>query len=130
MRALAQNPNTSILRTRSVRSAAGAGGTAKADGRADDRHSVTSPPIRWEKLSNGGENGQCGWLTDRFGASWQVVPVALYRMLEDEDEAKPQRVMKAMLSMNKLDVAALERAYINMDSSKKESIDGKEIVKG
>jgi predicted 3-demethylubiquinone-9 3-methyltransferase (glyoxalase superfamily) len=65
----------------------------------------------WEKLSDGGEKGQCGWLTDRFGVSWQVTPTALERMLQDKDEAKTQRVMKAMLSMEKLDIAALERAY-------------------
>ena len=59
----------------------------------------------------GGEKGQCGWLTDRFGVSWQVVPIALIRMLEDEDEVKTQRVTQAMLAMTKLDIAALERAY-------------------
>ena len=65
----------------------------------------------WEKLSDGGEKGQCGWLTDRFGVSWQVVPTALIRMLQDENEAKTQRVTEAMLAMTKLDIAALERAY-------------------
>ena len=65
----------------------------------------------WEKLSEGGEKGQCGWLTDRFGVSWQVVPIALDRMLQDQDEARAQRVMKAMLAMTKLDIAELERAY-------------------
>ena len=67
----------------------------------------------WEKLSDGGEKGQCGWLTDRYGVSWQVFPTALERMLQDEDEVKTQRVMRALLSMNKLDIAALERAYAN-----------------
>ena len=65
----------------------------------------------WEKLSEGGEKGQCGWLTDRYGVSWQVTPTALDRMLQDKDEVRTQRVMKAMLSMTKLDLAALERAY-------------------
>ena len=65
----------------------------------------------WEKLSDGGEKGQCGWLTDRFGVSWQVVPTALIRMLQDEDDVKTQRVTEAMLAMTKLDIAALERAY-------------------
>jgi predicted 3-demethylubiquinone-9 3-methyltransferase (glyoxalase superfamily) len=65
----------------------------------------------WEKLSEGGEKGQCGWLTDRYGVSWQVTPIALERMLQDRDEAKTQRLMKAMLAMTKLDIAELERAY-------------------
>jgi predicted 3-demethylubiquinone-9 3-methyltransferase (glyoxalase superfamily) len=64
----------------------------------------------WEKLSDGGDKCQSGWLTDHFGVSWQVVPIALIRMLQDEDEAKTQRVMEAMLAMTKLDIAALERA--------------------
>lgn len=67
----------------------------------------------WEKLSEGGEKGQCGWLTDRFGVSWQVTPTALIRMLQDEDAEKTERVTRAMLAMNKLDIAALERAYTN-----------------
>ena len=67
----------------------------------------------WEKLSDGGEKGQCGWLTDRFGVSWQVVPVALLDMFHDEDEAKTERLMEAMLTMQKLDIAALEEAYNN-----------------
>jgi predicted 3-demethylubiquinone-9 3-methyltransferase (glyoxalase superfamily) len=65
----------------------------------------------WEKLSDGGEKGQCGWLTDHFGVSWQVSPTALIRMLQDEDEVRTQRVTDAMLAMTKLDIAALERAY-------------------
>ena len=65
----------------------------------------------WENLSEGGEKGQCGWLTDRFGVSWQVVPTALDRMVQDEDEARAQRVIQAMLDMTKLDIAELERAY-------------------
>jgi predicted 3-demethylubiquinone-9 3-methyltransferase (glyoxalase superfamily) len=65
----------------------------------------------WEKLSAGGEKGQCGWLTDRFGVSWQVFPTALEALLQDEDDARTQRVMEALLSMTKIDMAALERAY-------------------
>lgn len=71
----------------------------------------------WEKLAaDGGKHDQCGWLTDRFGVSWQVVPTALDRLLQDEDEAKTQRVTKALLSMKKLDIAALESAYNNEQS--------------
>jgi predicted 3-demethylubiquinone-9 3-methyltransferase (glyoxalase superfamily) len=65
----------------------------------------------WEKLSEGGEKGPCGWLTDRFGVSWQIVPTVLGTMLSDPDPAKSQRVMKAMLQMSKLEIKALEDAY-------------------
>jgi predicted 3-demethylubiquinone-9 3-methyltransferase (glyoxalase superfamily) len=61
-------------------------------------------------LADGGRPSQCGWLTDRFGLSWQIVPTALPRLLQDPDKAKAQRVMMAMLKMIKLDVAALEAA--------------------
>jgi predicted 3-demethylubiquinone-9 3-methyltransferase (glyoxalase superfamily) len=65
----------------------------------------------WDKLSAGGEEGPCGWLKDRFGVSWQIVPAALDDMLQDEDADRANRVMKAMLQMGKLDIAALEKAY-------------------
>src|SRR6266568_5757605 len=65
----------------------------------------------WEKLSAGGSKGPCGWLTDRFGVSWQVVPRVLSQMLGDSDPAKAQRVMKAMLQMSKIEIAQLEQAY-------------------
>jgi predicted 3-demethylubiquinone-9 3-methyltransferase (glyoxalase superfamily) len=67
----------------------------------------------WDKLTEGGDkNAQvCGWLKDKFGLSWQVVPVALIKMLEDKDSSKTERVMKAMLQMRKLDINALTRAY-------------------
>ena len=65
----------------------------------------------WEKLCEGGEPGPCGWLTDKFGVSWQVVPRVLGEMLADDDRAKAERVMNAMLSMSKLEIAELERAY-------------------
>jgi len=65
----------------------------------------------WEKLSAGGEKIQCGWLKDKFGLSWQVVPTAMEKMMSDPDPAKSQRVMKAMLQMVKLDIATLKRAY-------------------
>ena len=65
----------------------------------------------WEKLSEGGEKGPCGWLTDKFGVSWQIVPGALGEMLGDPDPEKSGRVMKAMLQMSKLDIAGLKQAY-------------------
>lgn len=65
----------------------------------------------WAKLSEGGEEGPCGWLKDRYGVSWQVVPTALPDMLMDPDPERTARVTKAFLQMRKFDVAALERAY-------------------
>jgi predicted 3-demethylubiquinone-9 3-methyltransferase (glyoxalase superfamily) len=65
----------------------------------------------WEKLSAGGEKQRCGWLKDQFGVSWQVIPSALGRLLQDEDAAKSQRVLRAMMQMDKIDIAGLERAY-------------------
>lgn len=65
----------------------------------------------WEKLSAGGKPGRCGWLTDRFGVSWQIVPSVLGRVLGGPDAAGARRAMEAMLKMTKLDVAALQRAY-------------------
>jgi predicted 3-demethylubiquinone-9 3-methyltransferase (glyoxalase superfamily) len=64
----------------------------------------------WETLSEGGEQGPCGWLKDRFGLSWQVVPTRLYELLRDPDTARAQRVMKAMLDMGKIEIAGLEAA--------------------
>ena len=65
----------------------------------------------WKKLSEGGEEGQCGWLKDRFGLSWQVNPRILGEMLSDPDPAKSKRVMEAMLQMKKIDVTRLKHAY-------------------
>jgi predicted 3-demethylubiquinone-9 3-methyltransferase (glyoxalase superfamily) len=67
----------------------------------------------WEKLTEGGDkNAQvCGWLKDKFGVSWQVVPIAMIKMLQDKDSKKTERVMKAMLQMQKLDIDALTKAY-------------------
>ncbi len=65
----------------------------------------------WERLSEGGEEGPCGWLKDKFDLSWQIVPTILDEMLQDEDADKANRVMKAMLQMGKIDIAALEEAY-------------------
>ena len=64
----------------------------------------------WSVLSGGGEEGPCGWLKDRYGLSWQIIPVALTELLNDPDTAKAQRVMAAMLQMKKIDVAALQAA--------------------
>ena len=64
----------------------------------------------WDGLGAGGRIQQCGWLKDRFGVSWQIVPTALPRLLGDPDRAKANRVMQAMLQMKKLDIAALEQA--------------------
>jgi predicted 3-demethylubiquinone-9 3-methyltransferase (glyoxalase superfamily) len=65
----------------------------------------------WEKLSEGGEKGPCGWLTDKFGVSWQVVPRVLGELLNDPDPEKAGRVMNAMLQMSKLEIGELRRAY-------------------
>jgi len=65
----------------------------------------------WSKLAAGGEEGPCGWLKDKFGLSWQVVPEVLPDMLKDENSGKSQRAMRAMLQMRKLDIAALQKAY-------------------
>jgi predicted 3-demethylubiquinone-9 3-methyltransferase (glyoxalase superfamily) len=65
----------------------------------------------WEKLSAGGEIQQCGWLQDRYGVSWQIVPAALGEMLQDKDAEKSERVMRAMLQMQKIDIRTLEQAY-------------------
>lgn len=65
----------------------------------------------WEKLSEGGEKGRCGWLKDKFGLSWQIVPSALGQMLSDKNPQKSKSVMTAMLQMNKLDIEGLKRAY-------------------
>ena len=65
----------------------------------------------WDALSEGGTIEQCGWLKDRYGLSWQIVPTVLGEMMKDKDPARGKRVMEAMLQMKKLDIAGLERAY-------------------
>jgi predicted 3-demethylubiquinone-9 3-methyltransferase (glyoxalase superfamily) len=65
----------------------------------------------WEKLSADGQPGQCGWLKDKYGLSWQIVPSILVEMLQDQDGEKSKRVMQAMLQMRKIDIADLRRAY-------------------
>lgn len=69
----------------------------------------------WNKLLEGGTPQQCGWLTDRFGVSWQIVPTILGDMLRDNDASKAARVMRAMLKMVKLDIASLKQAYDQED---------------
>jgi len=64
----------------------------------------------WDKLSAGGEKQPCGWLKDKYGVSWQVIPTVLGEMLQDKDAAKSQRVMQAMLQMKKIDIKGLEEA--------------------
>jgi predicted 3-demethylubiquinone-9 3-methyltransferase (glyoxalase superfamily) len=65
----------------------------------------------WEKLSDGGEKGQCGWLKDKYGLSWQIVPSALGELMNDKDPEKSKRVMEAMLQMSKIDIKTLKQAY-------------------
>lgn len=65
----------------------------------------------WDRLSDGGEQGVCGWLKDRFGVNWNVVPERFGELMSDDDDEKTDRAMKAMLGMRKLDIAELERAY-------------------
>ena len=65
----------------------------------------------WSKLSEGGKEGQCVWLTDKFGVSWQIVPEQLGKLLRDPDPVKAGRVMQAMMQMKKIDIAVLQRAY-------------------
>jgi predicted 3-demethylubiquinone-9 3-methyltransferase (glyoxalase superfamily) len=65
----------------------------------------------WDKLSGGGEEVQCGWLKDRFGVSWQVVPTVLVELLQDKDPERSRRAMSAMLKMKKLDIDALQKAH-------------------
>lgn len=65
----------------------------------------------WEKLGAGGKPGQCGWLKDKFGVSWQIIPKALGQLMSDPDPAKAGRVRQAMLKMGKIDIAGLEQAH-------------------
>ena len=65
----------------------------------------------WEKLTEGGEESRCGWLKDKYGLSWQIIPSVLGKMLQDKDAEKANRVMKAMLQMKKIDIEKLKKAY-------------------
>jgi predicted 3-demethylubiquinone-9 3-methyltransferase (glyoxalase superfamily) len=71
----------------------------------------------WERLTDGGEPGPCGWLTDRFGVSWQIIPRALGELLADEDRERAGRVMQAMLQMSKIEIEGLQRAYEGAEAS-------------
>jgi predicted 3-demethylubiquinone-9 3-methyltransferase (glyoxalase superfamily) len=73
----------------------------------------------WARLSEGGKTQQCGWLTDKFGLSWQIIPTALGRLLADKDAQKSARVMRAMLRMTKIDIQGLERAAEQRDAATK-----------
>ena len=65
----------------------------------------------WEKLSEGGETSECGWLKDRYGLSWQIVPSSIEELISEEDPARKDKVLKAVWQMQKLDIATLEKAY-------------------
>ena len=65
----------------------------------------------WEKLSEGGKKERCGWLKDKYGLSWQIVPSVLGKLLQDKDPAKAKRVLNAMLQMNKIEIKGLQQAY-------------------
>jgi len=65
----------------------------------------------WEELSEGGEKQRCGWLKDKYGVSWQIIPTVLGQLLQDKDREKSKRVMNAMLQMDKLDITTLKQAY-------------------
>jgi predicted 3-demethylubiquinone-9 3-methyltransferase (glyoxalase superfamily) len=65
----------------------------------------------WEKLSEGGEKGQCGWLTDKYGVCWQIVPTLLIALMQDKDEEKSRRVTHALLQMTKIDIEKIKQAY-------------------
>lgn len=67
--------------------------------------------VLWDKLSEGGEIEQCGWLRDKYGVSWQIVPTVLGEMMQDKDARKTERVMQAMLQMKKLNINALKQEY-------------------
>jgi predicted 3-demethylubiquinone-9 3-methyltransferase (glyoxalase superfamily) len=71
----------------------------------------------WDTLTEGGEEGPCGWLTDKFGVSWQIIPRALPELLNDEDPEKARRVMEAMLQMRKIEIDGLRRAYEPAETS-------------
>lgn len=78
-----------------------------------DCHSQEEVDYYWEKLTNGGKPVECGWLQDRFGVFWQIVPTRMMELMQDTDRQKAASVFNAMLTMKKMDIAALERAFEN-----------------
>lgn len=70
----------------------------------------------WTKLSEGGTTSQCGWLKDKFGLSWQIVPTVLSKLMSSKDAARSKRVMQAMMQMTKMDIAKLEQAYAGQEA--------------
>ena len=99
------------------------GNTDKLIGKLQERYGYARDRAQqeidrlWKKLSDGGTPSQCGWLKDKFGLSWQIVPTGLPSMLADKDPAKAARVMRAMMKMGKLDIAELKLAYNNQNPS-------------
>jgi predicted 3-demethylubiquinone-9 3-methyltransferase (glyoxalase superfamily) len=81
----------------------------------------------WGKLTDGGEEVQCGWLKDKFGMSWQIIPKALMELMQDKDPVKSQRVFKAMLQMKKIDIEGLKRAYRGESQESKEGTPDEEM---
>ncbi|MGH3664911.1 MAG: VOC family protein [Egibacteraceae bacterium] len=79
----------------------------------------------WSRLSEGGEEGPCGWLKDRYGVSWQIIPTRLNELLSDPDPEKSQRAMRAMLDMKKIDIATLEQA--NARAARSSPIPGRDV---
>lgn len=81
----------------------------------------------WDKLTDGGGEVQCGWLKDRFGMSWQIIPKALMELMQDKDPVKSQRVFKAMMQMKKIDIEELKRAYRGESEKLKEEMPNEKI---
>ncbi len=72
----------------------------------------------WKRLSDGGQEGQCGWLTDKFGLSWQIVPAATGELIDDSDPARSDRVLAALMQMNRIDLRTLQNAYAGIVPSR------------
>lgn len=76
-----------------------------------NRETQVELDVLWARLSEGGEKQRCGWLKDKYGVSWQIIPAALGRMLQDKGSGKSKSVMKALLQMDKIDIKILEQAH-------------------